>query len=1230
MKNTGKPLSILIAIIVLSVVFSGCIFAPEEPIQEQPKTPIISISIPDVYINTGESGEIIAYVNNTGNGEVKGAGIEVSGLDDFDVVIPSSDNIYPLDSLRFKISITARETNDKDYKANITLASSDYRKSVTVTVHLLAPKLSVTTQDALVLNSSEKRTLSVEVANGGRGIARNVRADITGLPVNFTKIIPSQQDIGPKETKTFNISLTAPKVDDNVDYGVSIEAKNDKVSAAKNITVSVSLLKVVKLSIGEIGESRLSLGETKSVNVTVSNNGNTDASDVVLTVSNTGHLQINSVTPATQTIPRGGTRIFTLNITAPSDTTENTTISANASCPDTSDSKNSIVRTAFWTNEPKTGEKYTYSLYQMIAGEAWEGNYSIETIGTSNVRSGFWDNHTAINYSFLIDEASKTGNASVVRKINGYEDATTHEILLAEETYNSTENKNTTTIEYRYSPDISSNELEYLISRDGLYVGENLSNEHYSVAVVGITVVTTSIGTFKTAAVSTFNKHDNSTSTSYVASNVGEIKREEKNSTGAITEILNLSAIREGTTSITTECHSSHVTAVNKDVDIVETSQYPSNGARTTAFKPASSLAEVAEISKANTTVIQYLSGSPNAIVSTAFYYESSETWEIYWESNTNEKYLDVSVNGKNKKVTSVAEKKKTANWTELSDTQPKGVVTESSAIYLAEHESLFTAYTSSRYGLYCLMYSARTKGEQTETTFSEIDTDVALWVMLRSVDDEYSTFDAFLYINAENGKVLKTVTINRHLQINGPVFADMSNYTQKNARFFANSSVAIHYEASNLKATLQSGKYQLKYQEYVKIYDSTDTLILNKTYLRDLTDLTAIPAFRSSVEVLDTAGYVPGKYRAEITVEDILDDASRTSTDYFYILSDTNIDKSWSTPIPMTDYLSDGEASHPNIMQDSAGKFWIAFSWFWYSWFDSDMGYLAYALYDMSLIGTVNSTAPTSTWNDTEANVVIQEDTRFMYTSQPSLIQDKNNTYLMAVTCWNNGTDDIWNTNGTGDIWASKSNDCTNWNATQVTNNSINDEQPSLMQDSNGTYWLTWTSCSTDNYDVFLSNSVNGINWSTPIKMSTCSQNDTAPRIIQSNDGKLVLYWVNQGKTIYRASVDNGTTWSAPAIMFEHALEIEDVTMVQANDGKFYMVFEGYNSTYDEYNLFATNSSDLSNWEQPKQITKSHSEAHPCLTQDKNGKLWLVWASYRQIITSEFSHYEIWLAYTA
>jgi len=120
-------------------------------------------------------------------------------------------------------------------------------------------------------------------------------------------------------------------------------------------------------------------------------------------------------------------------------------------------------------------------------------------------------------------------------------------------------------------------------------------------------------------------------------------------------------------------------------------------------------------------------------------------------------------------------------------------------------------------------------------------------------------------------------------------------------------------------------------------------------------------------------------------------------------------------------------------------------------------------------------------------------------------------------------------------DIWCSNSKDGTNWSEPiQVTSNSSTDWVPHLIQDSSGIYWIVFSSERSGNKDIWYVTSADGKNWSVPIQLTTDISEDDCPSLLQDSEGTYWIVWHSnkQGNDIYYSNSTDKITWSTPTLL--------------------------------------------------------------------------------------------------
>jgi len=233
----------------------------------------------------------------------------------------------------------------------------------------------------------------------------------------------------------------------------------------------------------------------------------------------------------------------------------------------------------------------------------------------------------------------------------------------------------------------------------------------------------------------------------------------------------------------------------------------------------------------------------------------------------------------------------------------------------------------------------------------------------------------------------------------------------------------------------------------------------------------------------------------------------------------------------------------------------------------------------------------------------------------RPSIIQDKDGIYWIAFNSWTNPQN----------IWIMNSNDSINWmNFYQVTASNLTDYEPNLIQDNKGRFWILYSSLIeirgtlSFNYDLKLTYSDNGINWSEPVNITNSPLIESYPYIMQDRTGRYFITYSTYSNEsinnldIYLKYSDDGFKWSQP-IRITDSLESDIFPiMIQDNSGKYWMLYSWdthrrHKPLLNKYDLFLIYSGDGIRWSDAAEITNlSYNINYPYFMQDKDGVFWI------------------------
>ncbi|MEE9150969.1 MAG: Ig-like domain-containing protein [Thermoplasmata archaeon] len=302
-----------------------------------------------------------------------------------------------------------------------------------------------------------------------------------------------------------------------------------------------------------------------------------------------------------------------------------------------------------------------------------------------------------------------------------------------------------------------------------------------------------------------------------------------------------------------------------------------------------------------------------------------------------------------------------------------------------------------------------------------------------------------------------------------------------------------------------------------------------------------------------------------------------------------------WTVIGQITNYNGD-DFGH-SLMIDNGGTFWLVYT--------SERS----GNYD---IWVKNSTDGV-TWS-----TPIQVTTNESYDGWGSFIQDSGGTYWMA---W------FSDRSGTVQIWMSNSSDGINWDEPyQVVSLMDENVYPSLIQDSGGTYWLAWMNFDWDTWDIYLyvSSSSDGLTWTAPTRVTSATSDEWEPSLIQDDTGIYRLVWDTYSAgswEIWGSYSNDGVNWNTPIQITSNGGDNWYPSLIQNASGGFDIAFSSYKT--GDWEIWRISSEDGLNWGHEDQVTNLEGsiEFDPSLVQDNDETFWVAWFSD---VTGNF---DIWMS---
>ena len=191
------------------------------------------------------------------------------------------------------------------------------------------------------------------------------------------------------------------------------------------------------------------------------------------------------------------------------------------------------------------------------------------------------------------------------------------------------------------------------------------------------------------------------------------------------------------------------------------------------------------------------------------------------------------------------------------------------------------------------------------------------------------------------------------------------------------------------------------------------------------------------------------------------------------------------------------------------------------------------------------------------------------------------------------------------------------------LTTNTNEDIRPAIMQAIDGKIWVVWSTNRTGNYEIYCkTSSDNGATWSQDQNLTANPKEDEYPSIMQTANGTIWLAWsanrTGNFDIYYKTSSDNGVTWSTDKFLNFTTTNDQDPSITQAADGKIWFVWvrnligTGTFNIWYKYYYY----SDIFNrwmWGATTQVTLDSGDIfnlHPSVTGANDGKIWIVWDS--------------------
>jgi hypothetical protein len=169
----------------------------------------------------------------------------------------------------------------------------------------------------------------------------------------------------------------------------------------------------------------------------------------------------------------------------------------------------------------------------------------------------------------------------------------------------------------------------------------------------------------------------------------------------------------------------------------------------------------------------------------------------------------------------------------------------------------------------------------------------------------------------------------------------------------------------------------------------------------------------------------------------------------------------------------------------------------------------------------------------------------------KPAIVQLANGTVMIVYQSYLSGSHEIcYKTTNDGITWS---------NVIQLTSDPAHDKGPSATQTQDGRIWAVWTSTRTGDYEIFYK-IFNGSSWTSDTRLTFSIYSDVQPAVLQATNGDIFIFWASDAHgthdIYYVNSTDNGVTWSPPMLFVEGSYEDLWPTLMQAADTKIWVAW--------------------------------------------------------------------------
>jgi len=183
--------------------------------------------------------------------------------------------------------------------------------------------------------------------------------------------------------------------------------------------------------------------------------------------------------------------------------------------------------------------------------------------------------------------------------------------------------------------------------------------------------------------------------------------------------------------------------------------------------------------------------------------------------------------------------------------------------------------------------------------------------------------------------------------------------------------------------------------------------------------------------------------------------------------------------------------------------------------------------------------------------------------------------------------------------------------NCIQLTSNAADQCNPDIALAGNGHLFIVWQDNRRGNWDIYMSSSADGMNWSSPELITDSNDNQINPAIVMDRvtPNRGYITWQDDrggNQDIYIVTSDNGfLTKVVSRITSDSADQLEPAMAVDSVSNIYVVWTDRRNGTDDIYGASSNNGP----WRNVAIVRKANNQSHPVIATEANGSiLHLLW----------------------